>query len=163
LCGASPESRGQEGRSRPSSAFSSVPSDAKQFEAQLTQQANYDALTRLPNRNLLLDRIAQAIAVAQRQQSRAMVAFLDLDRFKFVNDSFGHDVGDDLLREVASRLLECVRKSDTVARLGGDEFVIVLNHDFTDDVSLPLMRCGNAAQECRYCDVSGEAAWPQLL
>jgi diguanylate cyclase (GGDEF)-like protein/PAS domain S-box-containing protein len=113
--------------------------EAKRFEEQLQKQANHDALTQLPNRTLLLDRIAQAIAVARRQNSRAMIAFLDLDRFKLINDSFGHDVGDDLLREVAARLLDCVRTTDTVALLGADVFVIVLTDELTDEISLPVI------------------------
>lgn len=114
--------------------------EAKQLEAQLTHRANYDALTGLPNRILLMDRIGQAIAIAGRQQGRAIVAFLDLDRFKFINDSLGHDAGDILLREIGIRLLDCVRDSDTVARLGGDEFVIVLQDELVGSVSLPVMQ-----------------------
>jgi diguanylate cyclase (GGDEF)-like protein/PAS domain S-box-containing protein len=114
--------------------------EAKQLEQLLKQQANFDALTGLPNRVLLLDRIGQVIARAARQQGRAIVAFLDLDHFKDINDSLGHDAGDALLREIVARLLACVRDSDTVARLGGDEFVVVLQDDLIDGVSLPVMQ-----------------------
>lgn len=88
--------------------------------------AHYDALTDLPNRALLHERLRQAIHLAQRQSKPIAVMFLDLDRFKHVNDSLGHQAGDRLLVEVARRLQTCVRSSDTLARLGGDEFVLVL-------------------------------------
>jgi len=93
---------------------------------ELAQQANYDALTGLANRNLLADRVAQTLIHAGRAGRVAAVMLLDLDRFKTVNDSLGHDQGDALLREVALRLTACMREGDTVARLGGDEFVVVL-------------------------------------
>ena len=100
--------------------------EAKRYEEQLAHQANYDALTQLANRNLLQDRLAQAIKAARRDESSIAVVFLDLDNFKLVNDGAGHDVGDELLQEMARRLRRCVRESDTVARLGGDEFVLLL-------------------------------------
>lgn len=90
--------------------------------------AHYDALTHLPNRALLNDHIDLAIAGARRDQSKFALVFLDLDRFKSVNDTMGHHVGDTLLQAVAERLKKCVRETDTVARLGGDEFVILLHH-----------------------------------
>jgi predicted signal transduction protein with EAL and GGDEF domain len=96
------------------------------YETQLEHQANHDALTGLGNRNLLTDRITQAITYAQRAQRMVAVMLLDLDRFKVVNDSLGHGVGDTLLKVVAERLNGCVRPGDTVARLGGDEFVRVM-------------------------------------
>ena len=101
--------------------------EQKRYEEQLEHQASHDALTSLPNRNLLRDRVEQAIAHAGRDGCMAAVLFLDLDQFKFVNDSLGHDAGDRLLVEVAERLKSAVRQGDTVARLGGDEFVIVLS------------------------------------
>ena len=94
-------------------------------EQQLTHQANYDQLTGLPNRNLALDRLAQATKWAKRDGRGVLVMFLDLDRFKQVNDTLGHAVGDELLREAAQRLQSSVRESDTVSRLGGDEFLII--------------------------------------
>ncbi len=98
----------------------------RQAEQRITYLANFDALTDLPNRNLLDDRLAQALALARRGGEPLAVMCLDLDGFKFVNDSYGHATGDLLLRAVAQRLRAAVRESDTVARLGGDEFVLVL-------------------------------------
>jgi diguanylate cyclase (GGDEF)-like protein/PAS domain S-box-containing protein len=101
--------------------------EAKSYEQQLAHQANYDTLTGLANRNLLQDRLQQAIANARRDNGAVATLFLDVDNFKVVNDSLGHRVGDQLLREIASRLKSCVRGADTVARLGGDEFVLVVH------------------------------------
>jgi diguanylate cyclase (GGDEF)-like protein/PAS domain S-box-containing protein len=97
-----------------------------QYEQKLTEMATHDALTGLPNRTLLSDRFTVALAMSRRSRNRLAVLMLDLDRFKAVNDSMGHDAGDKLLKEVGKRLEETVRKSDTVARIGGDEFVLVL-------------------------------------
>ncbi len=96
------------------------------YQHELEHQANHDSLTGLANRNLLQDRIEQALQQGKRRGGAAGVVMLDLDRFKNVNDSLGHEAGDDLLRTVAARLMECVRAGDTVARQGGDEFVLVL-------------------------------------
>ncbi len=98
----------------------------KDAERKLIKIANYDALTGLVNRSLLLDRLEHAIAHARRQRSKVAVLFVDLDRFKGINDSLGHDYGDKLLMVVANRMLNIASEDDTVARLGGDEFVIVL-------------------------------------
>jgi diguanylate cyclase (GGDEF)-like protein/PAS domain S-box-containing protein len=87
--------------------------------------AHYDPLTDLPNRTLLTDRIGQALAQAQRQHHKVAVLFIDLNKFKPINDELGHHIGDLLLKEVAQRLKNCVRSEDTVARLGGDEFVVL--------------------------------------
>jgi diguanylate cyclase (GGDEF)-like protein/PAS domain S-box-containing protein len=107
----------------------------KQQEEHIHHQAYHDALTDLPNRMLFVDRLNLAIAHAYRQRQQLAVMFLDLDRFKQVNDGFGHHVGDQLLQEVAKRLQVLVRADDTVARLGGDEFTLLLpNLPNTDDV-----------------------------
>jgi diguanylate cyclase (GGDEF)-like protein len=100
--------------------------DHKRDEARIVHMAHHDALTGLPNRSLVGDRLAQAILHAEREGQQVMVAFVDLDGFKLVNDTLGHTAGDELLRTVAGRMVECVRKSDTVGRFGGDEFVLVL-------------------------------------
>jgi diguanylate cyclase (GGDEF)-like protein/PAS domain S-box-containing protein len=109
--------------------------DLIRYQEQLEYQANYDSLTRLPNRNLLRDRLQHALIVAQRHHKGVAVVFIDLDGFKNVNDSLGHSVGDRLLSVVAERLARCTRTSDTVARHGGDEFVIVMT-DTVDEQSL---------------------------
>jgi diguanylate cyclase (GGDEF)-like protein/PAS domain S-box-containing protein len=101
-------------------------SQIKESEAKLAHLAHYDPLTDLPNRLLLCSRLQHAIEQAQRQQSRLALLFLDLDRFKNVNDSLGHQIGDELLRAVTARLGERLRAEDTLARLGGDEFVVLL-------------------------------------
>jgi diguanylate cyclase (GGDEF)-like protein len=93
----------------------------------MSHLAQHDALTDLPNRVVFNDRLTQAIALAERQGKQLAVMFVDLDHFKKINDSLGHDVGDKLLRSVAGRLKACVRRSDTISRLGGDEFVVLLS------------------------------------
>ncbi|MEZ4483320.1 MAG: diguanylate cyclase [Syntrophotaleaceae bacterium] len=100
--------------------------ERKLIEQQLIHQANYDSLTGLPNRSLILDRLKQAIALEQRHEQHLAVMMLDLDNFKAVNDTLGHEGGNLLLKEVAQRLSATVRSTDTVGRLYGDEFVIVL-------------------------------------
>lgn len=101
--------------------------ERKQAEERIQQLAYYDALTGLPNRSLLQDRLNQVLAQAKRDKRQVGIMFLDLDRFKRINDTLGHVVGDQLLKIVAQRLSECIRKTDTVARLGGDEFVVLLS------------------------------------
>ena len=101
--------------------------ETRNYQEQLERQTNFDLLTELPNRNLLQDRLQQAVALAQRQKNIVAVAFLDLDNFKFVNDSLGHQAGDEVLKLVAQRIRSCVRTTDTAARLSSDEFVLVLS------------------------------------
>lgn len=98
----------------------------KASDALIWRQANFDPLTELPNRSMFLDRLDQEMRKARRNDLPLALLFLDLDEFKAVNDTLGHDVGDVLLKEVSLRLLDCVRETDTVARLGGDEFTVVL-------------------------------------
>ena len=114
--------------------------DRKRAEEQMQFMAMHDALTRLPNRTLLMDRMAQAILHANRARQRVTVVFIDLDNFKTVNDSLGHSAGDTLLKVVAGRMAAAVRATDTVARLGGDEFVILLaDHDRSGDTTAAVL------------------------
>ena len=98
----------------------------KQDEERIRYQANYDSLTELPNRTLFLDRLNFDLARMKRGQGKLGLMFIDLDGFKLVNDTLGHEVGDLLLQEAARRLSECVRRGDTIARLGGDEFTVIM-------------------------------------
>ncbi len=100
--------------------------ERKIMEDQLAHMAQYDVLTDLPNRTLFSDRLQHAIAQAKRDKTRIALIFIDLDKFKPVNDTLGHHVGDLLLKAVAQRIQSCMRESDTVGRLGGDEFVVLL-------------------------------------
>lgn len=102
--------------------------ERKKIEHHLNYLAHYDYLTALPNRVLFLDRLGQAVSLSQRSGEQFTVMYIDLNDFKVVNDNYGHDVGDKLLKEFADRLQQNVRRSDTVARIGGDEFTILLNH-----------------------------------
>ncbi len=108
------------------SVFSDM-TERKEAQERIEFLAHHDPLTGLPNRLLLRDRVAQALAQALRMQNRVALMFLDLDRFKTINDSLGHPVGDALLKEVVERLRTCVRDTDTICRQGGDEFIILLN------------------------------------
>jgi diguanylate cyclase (GGDEF)-like protein/PAS domain S-box-containing protein len=100
--------------------------ERKQFEERIRHLANYDNLTALPNRTLFYDRLSQAINLAQRNRHEMALLYLDLDRFKWVNDTRGHDAGDEVLKRAADRIQAQVRESDTVARIGGDEFAVIL-------------------------------------
>lgn len=101
-------------------------SERKETEDRIRRLAHHDSLTGLPNRNLLNDRMNHAVARVRRSGGRMAVLYVDLDKFKPINDTLGHEAGDVVLREVADRLSSCVRSSDTVARVGGDEFVVVV-------------------------------------
>ncbi len=101
--------------------------DRKVIQQRIQHLAYHDNLTGLPNRSLLQDRLAHAIARAERSRRKVAVLFIDLDNFKNINDTLGHDVGDELLRQVARRLSDCVRIEDTIARQGGDEFIVLLD------------------------------------
>ena len=101
--------------------------DRKVIQQRIQHLAYHDNLTGLPNRSLLQDRLAHAIARAERSHRKVAVLFIDLDNFKNINDTLGHDVGDELLRQVSRRLSDCVRVEDTIARQGGDEFIVLLD------------------------------------
>ena len=100
--------------------------ERKLSEEKIIRMANYDNLTGLPNRRLLMSYLSQALTLVSRRDIYAAVLFIDIDRFKLINDTLGHSAGDELLKEVAERLKKCVRLSDTVGRLGGDEFIVLL-------------------------------------
>jgi diguanylate cyclase (GGDEF)-like protein len=112
----------------------------KLYQAELYRSANYDKLTALPNRSLFLDRLNQNLKQSKRYERKFALLFIDLDGFKSVNDTLGHDAGDELLIKVAERLMGCVRDSDTVARLGGDEFTVILSTITTSDNAKPVAR-----------------------
>ncbi len=112
--------------------------ERKQQEERILYQAHFDSLTRLPNRFLALDRLSQAMIEADRKQTRVAVLFLDLDDFKRINDSLGHETGDKLLVEAAARLQKGLRSNDTIGRLGGDEFIVILG-DMTDSTAAGLV------------------------
>jgi len=106
--------------------------ELKKQSKKLEHLAQHDFLTKLPNRMLLIDRLKQSIKHAKRTKQKINILFLDLDRFKEINDTYGHEIGDALLKNVANRLNGCIREEDTIARLGGDEFTIILNS--TDEI-----------------------------
>lgn len=112
---------------------------AQEREDQLLIQAQYDNLTGLPNRILLQDRLRQAIEHSGRTGNPMWVAFLDLDRFKFVNDSLGHEAGDNLLIEISKRLQQTIRDTDTLARFGGDEFIIILQEQMDENLRMGIL------------------------
>jgi diguanylate cyclase (GGDEF)-like protein/PAS domain S-box-containing protein len=130
--------RGSDGQITQISAVGRDVTERRRFEAELAHQATHDALTDLPNRALLLDHLELALARAQRDGHLVALLFLDLDRFKTVNDTLGHDAGDALLIATAERIREGLRPADTVARLGGDEFVVLCEdvHDEHHAVSI---------------------------
>ncbi|HEX8128252.1 MAG TPA: EAL domain-containing protein [Pyrinomonadaceae bacterium] len=113
--------------------------DRKRAEEQLQHEAMHDVMTGLPNRAMFIDHLELAIARAQRNEARKFaVLYVDLDRFKIINDSLGHAIGDQLLKEVAVRLWKCVRAGDTVARLGGDEFVLLLEDIYEENEAIEV-------------------------
>jgi diguanylate cyclase (GGDEF)-like protein/PAS domain S-box-containing protein len=113
---------------------------ARAMALQLTHSALHDVLTGLPNRTLLNDRVDQAIALASRHRQKFAVLFLDLDGFKYINDSLGHPIGDKLLQSIGNRLMDCVRASDTISRQGGDEFVVLLTDMNRSDEAAAMAR-----------------------
>src|SRR5690606_29788990 len=113
---------------------------AQQREDRLLVQAQYDNLTGLPNRILLQDRMQQAIEYSDRDGYPFWVAFLDIDRFKFMNDSLGHKTGDLLLKEISSRLSSVLRETDTAARFGGDEFIIILQGSMNENLRMGILQ-----------------------
>lgn len=117
-------------------------SERKRYQSDLEHQATHDALTGLPNRNSLKYRLSHAIASARRHDKKVAITFIDLDNFKSINDNFGHEVGDEVLKVVAARLAETVRTTDTVVRLGGDEFVLLFTD--LDDVDVVTQQIGRA-------------------
>ena len=121
----------------------------KMAEKEIQRLAFYDSLTGLPNRQLLLDRLQQALAARTRSRCMGALVFIDLDNFKFLNDTFGHALGDLLLRQVAPRLISCVREGDTVGRLGGDEFVVILVTDFREDDDEAVTRVKTICERIR--------------
>ncbi len=131
-------------------------SERKAAEARIARLAHHDALTGLFNRYSLENRLAQALLAARREKRQMAVIFIDLDRFKVINDTLGHHVGDLLLVEVAQRLSACVRESDIVARLGGDEFVVALTSIATDMDAAHVARKIIAAMEVP-CDIDGKS------
>jgi diguanylate cyclase (GGDEF)-like protein/PAS domain S-box-containing protein len=128
--------------------------EAQAMALKMTRLAQHDLLTGLPNRLLLHDRITQAISLSRRQRKHLAILFLDLDGFKQVNDSLGHEIGDKLLRLVAKRTIACVRGSDTVSRLGGDEFVILLP-EVADARDAAFTAKKILAALAKPCDVAG--------
>jgi len=116
---------------------------------EIKRLAYYDPLTGLPNRQLLWDRLKSALASSHRNGRKGALLFIDMDNFKTLNDTFGHDMGDLLLQQVAQRLEFCIREGDTVARLGGDEFVVML-----EDLSEQALEAGG------YCHVSCQERRP---
>jgi diguanylate cyclase (GGDEF)-like protein/PAS domain S-box-containing protein len=128
-------------------------SAARAMAEQIAYSAQHDFLTGLPNRMLLNDRIGQAIALSRRHMGKVAVLFLDLDGFKYINDSLGHPVGDKLLKSIAKRLTSCVRGSDTVSRQGGDEFVVLLSELHSlEDAAVSARRMLKAVAEAHSID-----------
>ena len=126
---------------------------AREMSQRMSYLAHHDYLTNLPNRLLLDDRLAQAMSAAHRYRGQLAVLFVDVDRFKHINDSLGHPTGDKLLQSVGKRLVDCVRGSDTVSRQGGDEFVVLLSdQEDSEDASITAKRMLRAVAEAHFID-----------
>jgi len=122
--------------------------ERKELEETIQHMAFHDLLTGVPNRMLFSDRVNIALAAAKRNSKKAGIIMLDLDNFKYVNDTLGHDVGDHLIKAVAERISHSIRETDTVARFGGDEFVVIFpNTDSVDDVLKLVQRVMDQFQE----------------
>ena len=132
--------RNDEGQAQSVFAINTDITQRKMAENKIQHLAFYDSLTGLPNRQLLLDRLRQALSARARKHRMGALLFIDLDNFKLVNDTFGHDLGDLLLQQLAPRLVSCIREGDTVARLGGDEFVVILITDCSENYEESLAR-----------------------
>ncbi|GAB6053759.1 EAL domain-containing protein [Magnetospira thiophila] len=130
----------------------------KEDEERILYQANFDALTGLPNRASFMERLDQSLQLGKRQRRKVVLMFIDLDGFKLVNDTLGHEMGDLLLTQAASRLLDCVRTSDTVARLGGDEFTICLT-EISDEYDTPIVAQRVIDALSRAFDLNGQEAF----
>ncbi|MFA6922044.1 MAG: EAL domain-containing protein, partial [Gallionella sp.] len=122
--------------------------ERRQLEAQMHDLAFYDPLTKLPNRRLLIDRLGKALVSSIRSRRHGALMFLDLDHFKLLNDLHGHDIGDQLLMEVASRILSCIREQDSAARFGGDEFVVMLE-GLSENLSEAVTQADGVAEKIR--------------
>lgn len=127
-------------------------SEQKTAEARIRHLAQYDVLTNLPNRSLLTDRVNQAINIAERNHQKISLMFFDLDRFKNVNDTLGHGVGDELLIEVSKRLLGVIREQDSVSRIGGDEFVLMLFNTAADGAARVAEKVMHVVSETYHID-----------
>ena len=136
-----------EGRSLQFSIVHDV-TERRQLEAQMHDLAFYDPLTKLPNRRLLIDRLGKALVSCIRHRRHGALMFLDLDHFKMLNDLHGHDTGDQLLLEVASRILSCIREQDSAARFGGDEFVVMLE-GLSENLNDAVMQADGVAEKIR--------------
>lgn len=124
--------------------------EKQQSEQKIKYHASYDFLTGLPNRRLLIEHLNNEIARARRHDHFGALMFIDLDNFKTINDSLGHSIGDELLKVVAKRIVECIRKEDTAARMGGDEFVIILT-ELDDSIGLAAHKSRGIAEELSLC------------
>lgn len=122
--------------------------ERKNLENELENFANYDKLTGLPNRRLFFERLDRIVKESERDQQQFVLLFLDLDGFKYINDNYGHAVGDEVLITTGNRLLQCIRKSDTVARMGGDEFTLIIRNIENETIVPALLtKIQNAIQE----------------